>query len=142
MACCRLVFKIKCATTHRKVVHVLPIPARTNRGATCAGRAFRGIEQGGNKSNWLFSLSTTPVEGTGTLETGGTGMEESPPLVAAWLQGVGFLEDGVGGEEGALVSTVVPAATAQEHWRPQGQVVVEWGQEEHWASGHRWRSTR
>ena len=44
-----------------------------------------------------------PADVTGTLATGGTGINRAPPPTAAWLQGVGFLEGGSGGEGGVLV---------------------------------------
>ena len=68
---------------------------------------MEGVIAGGAVPSGLRRMGGA-ADGTGTLETGGVGMEERPPPLPAWLHGVGRLDGGIGGVDGAAGSTVGP----------------------------------
>ena len=75
------------------------MPALSPKAGDCAYIGTEDDVTGGADPRGLRRTGGT-ADGTGTLETGGAGIEGGLPPLAAWLHGVGCLDGGGGGVAG------------------------------------------
>ena len=79
------------------------MPALSPKAGECAYTGAEDAVVGGAGPRGLRRTGGT-AGGTGTLETGGVGTGGGLPPLAAWLHGVGRLDDGGGGVAGTAGS--------------------------------------